>query len=93
MWDFGVEGRWSVERKRPFYPEAHWGSDLAFCGWGSFAAALLEAVAVAVHLEDVYVMGEPVEQSAGQPFRAEDLGPFLERQVRGDQSRAAFVSS
>ena len=31
-------------------------------------------------------MGEPVEQSAGQPFRAEDLGPFLERQVRGDQS-------
>jgi hypothetical protein len=30
-------------------------------------------------------MGEPIEQSAGEPFGAEDLGPFLEGQVRGDQ--------
>ena len=37
-------------------------------------------------------MGEPVEQGAGEPFGAEDLGPFLEGQVRGYQGRAALVA-
>ena len=32
-------------------------------------------------------MGEPVEQGAGQPLGAEDLGPFIERQVRGELCR------
>jgi hypothetical protein len=45
----------------------------------TFAAALLEAVAVAVHLQDVDVVGEAVEQGSGQPFLAEDLGPLLKR--------------
>ena len=31
-------------------------------GWISFAAALLETVAVSVHLQDVNVVGKPVEQ-------------------------------
>ena len=53
--------------------------------WISFATALLEPVTVAVHLQDVDVMGDAVEQSAGEAFGAEDLGPFLERQVAGDQ--------
>jgi hypothetical protein len=44
----------------------------------AFEAALLEAIAVAVHLQDMNVMGKPVEQGAGQPLGAEDLGPFLE---------------
>jgi hypothetical protein len=47
----------------------------------AFAAALFEAEAVAVHLQDVDVVGEAVEQRAGEPFRAEDFGPFSERQV------------
>ena len=55
------------------------------CGWIPFAAALLEAVTIAVHLQDVDVMGDAVEQSAGKPFGAEDLGPFLEGQVAGGQ--------
>ena len=38
------------------------------------------------------MVGEPVEQGSGQPFRAEDLGPFLEGQVAGHQRRAAFVA-
>ena len=59
---------------------------------GPFAAALFEAVAVAVHLQDVDMMGEPVEQSAGQAFGAEDLGPLLKRQIAGDQRGAAFVA-
>lgn len=47
------------------------------------ASALLESVAVAVHLENVGMMGKAIEQSAGESFRAEDLGPLLEGQVRG----------
>jgi len=47
----------------------------------AFAPALLKAEAVAVHLQDVDVVGKAVEQSAGQPFGAEDLSPFLERKV------------
>jgi len=54
--------------------------------------ALLETIAVAVHFEDVHVMGESVEQGAGEAFGTEDLGPFLEGQVRGDQGRAALVA-
>ena len=48
---------------------------LAGVGWG-FGLALpsaadLQAVALAVHLEDVDVMGEPVEERTGEPLRAE----------------------
>ena len=46
--------------------------------------AALEPVAFAVHLQDVDVVGEPVQQSAGEALRAEDLGPLVEGQVGGD---------
>ena len=36
------------------------------------------------------MVGEPVQQCAGQTFRAEYLGPFVERQVGGHQSGAAL---
>ena len=41
-------------------------------GGSVFASVLTvcEAIAVAVQLEDVDVMGQPVEQRAGEPFRA-----------------------
>ena len=58
----------------------------------AFAPALLEAEAVAVHLQDVDVVGEPVEQRAGEPFRAQDFGPFGEGQVAGDHRRATLVA-
>ena len=38
------------------------------------------------------MVGEPVQQCAGQTFRAEYLGPFVERQVGGHQSGAALVT-
>ena len=53
---------------------------------------MLEAEAVAVELQDVDVMSEPVEQRAGEALRSEHGGPFVKRQVRGDDSRAAFVT-
>ena len=57
-----------------------------------FGLALFEAIAFAVHLEDVDVVGEPVEERAGEALRAEHLGPLVERQVGGDQDRAALVA-
>ena len=37
-------------------------------------------------------MGQAVEESAGQPFGAEGFGPFVERQVAGDQRGAALIA-
>jgi hypothetical protein len=42
-----------------------------------------EAVAVTVHLEDVDVMGETVEERAGEALGAEHGCPLVERQVFG----------
>jgi hypothetical protein len=44
---------------RPFSPRRVRGSVVG--GWISFAAALLEAVAIAVHLQDVNVVSQAVE--------------------------------
>jgi transposase len=53
------------------------------CGLGAaFTAALLESVAVAVHLQDVDMMGKAIEEGSSETFRTENLGPLLERQVR-----------
>mgnify|MGYP000300672074 CR=1 FL=1 len=38
------------------------------------------------------MVGEAVQQSPGQTFRAEYLGPFIERQVGGHQDRAPLVA-
>jgi hypothetical protein len=38
------------------------------------------------------MMGEPVEQGAGEPFGAEYGSPFIERQVAGDQRGATFIA-
>ena len=47
-------------------------------GWVSTLAALIEAVALAVHLEDVDVVGEAVEQRPGEALGAEHLGPLVD---------------
>ena len=51
-----------------------------------------KVVAVAVHLQDVDLVGEAVQQRSGEAFRAEDLGPFVEGQVGGDQDGAPLVA-
>src|ERR1700738_1774121 len=38
------------------------------------------------------MMGEPVEQGAGEPFRAEYRSPFIEWQVACDQRGATFIA-
>src|SRR5579859_2374477 len=55
--------------------------------------ALLEPVAVAVHLEDMDFVGQPIEQCAGQTLGAEDFGPFVERQIAGYEDRGPLIAS
>src|SRR5690349_5580277 len=52
---------------------------------------MLEPIALAVHLENMDVMGKPIEESAGQTVVPEHHGPFVERQVRGDDGGATLV--
>lgn len=62
-------------------------------GFGGFSRfALGQAIAVTVHLEDVDVMGEPVEERAGQVLGAEGFRPFVEGQVARDQRGAALIA-
>ena len=61
-------------------------------GCGGVLPAALEAVAVAVHLQDVDVVGKTVQQGSGEPLRAEDCGPFVKGEVGGDQDGAPFVA-
>ena len=51
-----------------------------------------EAVAVAVHLQDVDVVGEAVQQGTGEAFRAKHFGPLVEGEVGGDQDGSPFVA-
>ena len=45
----------------------------AACGLALASLALFEPIAVAVHFEDVDVVGQSVEQRTGQPLGADDL--------------------
>src|SRR6516162_2913041 len=55
--------------------------------------ALREAVALAVHFEDVDVVGEAIQQGAGEPLRAKHAGPLVERQIAGHDYGAALLRS
>ena len=49
-------------------------------------------VAFPIHLQDVDMMGEAVEQSTGKPFRTEYGCPFIEWQVAGDESGTTLIA-
>jgi hypothetical protein len=53
---------------------------------------LAEPVALAIHLENVAVVGQSVEQCRRHPFPLEDLVPLAERQVRRHQQAASLVA-
>ena len=79
-------------RARVRWPQANLFAVLVFSGlrFGDFALA--QPVAFAVHLEDMDVVGQAIENGACEAFRAEDLGPFIERQVGCDDDGATFVA-
>ena len=43
---------------------------------------MFEAIALAVHFQDVDMMGQAVEKRASEAFGSEGAGPFIERQIR-----------
>ena len=43
--------------------------------------AVLEAVAVPVHLQDIDMVSETIEESSGEPLGSKHLGPLVEGQV------------
>ena len=73
-------------------------SNLPFDEWtevfGSerLTGALLDRLTHHVHFQDMDMVGEPVQQSPSQAFRAEYLRPLIERQGGGHQDRAPLVA-
>ncbi len=55
-------------------------------------SALPELVALAAHFQDVDIVGDAVEQSAGEALAGEDRGPLLEGQVGGDDRGSVLVA-
>jgi len=55
-------------------------------------SALTQTETLAVHFEDVDVVGQPVEERAGQTLGAEGFCPFVEWQAAGDHRGAALVA-
>ena len=75
----------------PGQPRSRRSGRLGFWGIPPFLA-LFEAIALAVHFQDVDMVGQAIQQRSGQAFGTEDFRPFIERQIGGDNHRAAFVT-
>ena len=56
-------------------------SDLDLVSLTGFVTAVFKAITFAVHLKDMNMVCQSIEQCAGEPFRTKDLSPFIERQV------------
>ena len=53
--------------------------------------ATLEAPAVVTGLDDLAMVGQPIEQRSGHLGVAEHAGPFAESEVRGDDDRGPLI--
>src|SRR5271166_6151453 len=53
---------------------------------------LTEAVALAIHLENVAAVAKPVEKGGCHSLALEDLAPFAERKIACHQDAAALVA-
>ena len=61
-------------------------------GLGASALGVGKVVAAAVAGQQMDVVGQAVEQGAGEALADEDLGPFVEGQVAGDQGGSALMA-
>jgi hypothetical protein len=68
-----------------------WDVGLGF-GVGLTRFTLPEAIAFAVHLKDVHVVDQPIEECAGQAFGSEGFRSFIEGQIAGDQCRGVLIA-
>src|SRR5512144_1552788 len=53
---------------------------------------LAEAIALAVHLENVTAVAKPVQKGGSHSLALEDLAPFAEREIARHQDAAALVA-
>jgi len=58
----------------------------------TFLYGLLEPVAFAIHLKDVTMMSQPVQQGSGHLLPLKDLHPFAERKVAGNKQAASLIA-
>ena len=65
--------------------------DGASAGWGVIVNSALEAPAGVAGLDDVAVVGQPIEQRGRHLGVPEDARPFTEGQVGGDDDRSTLV--
>src|SRR3546814_10487772 len=68
---------------------SRWGFLLS--GFGLLSGAVFEPEAVVAGLQDVAVMGEPIEERGRHLGVAEHAGPFAEAEVGGDDDAGALV--
>src|SRR3546814_2871405 len=61
------------------------------CEFGLLSRAVLEAEAVVSGLQDVAVVGEPIEECGGHLRVTEHAGPLTEAEVGGDDDAGALV--
>ena len=61
-------------------------SSLSFFGFA-------EPVAFSVGLDELHAVGKSIDERAGEPFVAEDLGPVLEGPVGGEDKALTFVGA
>ena len=64
-----------------------------FWAWRVWSGAVFEAPALVAGLDDVAVVGEPVEERGGHLGVAEDAGPFSEGEIGGDDHRGPLVEA
>ena len=94
VWRFSVtrsEAAWEVPVGPPGQPRSRRSGRLGFWGVPPFLA-LFESEALAVHFQDVDMVGQAIQQGSGQAFGTEDFRPFIERQIGGDDHRASLVA-
>ena len=77
---------------RGIFPLSRIGSNHCFgpFPFGGFGTCL-EAEAVASGFQDVAVAGQPIERGCGHSGVAEDIGPFGEAKIGGDDDAGALV--
>ena len=64
---------------------------LVFLGF-TFLYRLFEAAAFAIHLKDVTMMSQPIQQGSSHPLSLKDLLPFAERKVAVNQQVAPLIA-
>ena len=87
-WDAGEAG---TQGGRSLTGVAAFGAVNPFPLSAAVSAAVFEAPGVVAGLDDIAVVGQPIEHGGRHLGVAKDLGPIGEGEIGGDQQRGVFV--